>query len=219
MVWATCSLQKSEGRAVKATPRGRGSKRTAKINDGCSVSFRKRKMPSGRWLHMGIPRTACPGAGWGGRRAVGGVWAGEGGDSGTHHPFLLLGLPTPPTAPPSSPLAAANHRPTSHPHSPRKQSGITKVRSVPQGVMFFVGGTLGGRLAPEDVLEHVAGSVVTPPARRGLSCTIYNALHTHSLFPRLLHFLLPLTHLGRLLLYYRFRLHPLDRGGGHSSPL
>ena len=54
--------------------------------------------------------------------------------------------------------------------------------------MVIVGGTLGGRLAPEDVLEHVAGSVVTPPARRGLSCTIYNALHTHSLYPRLLCF-------------------------------
>lgn len=111
LVWATSSLQKSEVRAAKATPRGRGSKRAAKINDGCSVSFRRRKMPSGRRLHMGIPRTACPGAGWGGRREVGGVWAGEGGDSGTHHPFLLLGLPTPPTAPPSSPLAAVTTAP------------------------------------------------------------------------------------------------------------
>ncbi|MPC26335.1 hypothetical protein E2C01_019471 [Portunus trituberculatus] len=168
---------------------------------------------------MGIPRTACPGAGWGGRRAVGGVWAGEGGDSGTHHPFLLLGLPTPPTAPPSSPLAAANHRPALHHHLAREHSGIAKVRSVLWRAMLIVGGTLGGRLAPEDVLEHVAGSVVTPPARRGLSYTIYNALHTHSLFPRLSSFPAPLTHLGCLLLHYRLRLHPLDRGGGHRATL
>lgn len=127
---------------------------------------------------MGTSRPACPSAGWGGRCAVGGVWAGEGGDSGTHHPFLLLGLPTPPTAPPSSPLAAAHHRPASPSTRCLGHTGRAEVRSVPRGSMLVVGGTPRGSLAPEDVQEHVAGSGVTPPARRGLSCTIHNALHT-----------------------------------------